>query len=803
MLEGLRRDVRLAVRVLRRSRGFTFVAVSSLAVGFALVASTTGVVNAYLIRSLPFAAAHRLYHVMYAPPGPWEPRGMTAIGWTSVADVVEYPITSAGETFYLTDGNYAQSVRGLRVTRSFVEGLGVRAGLGRSLDPQDFGPGTDPVGILGYALWRDRYGSDPGIIGRIVRADAEARRGPPETFRVVGVLPPDFYFGRDSRDRVDLLVPLAAPARTYMVRLRDGVPPAVAERRITEAARLVATDLPADWTGVHLESARERYVAQLRPVLVGITLASILVLVIVCANVAVLTLLRTLRRQKEMAVRAALGSSRWHLARMLVIEALLICLAAFGLGTVLTRVTLRMLGPLIETQLGRPAPGGTAAIAIDGTVMLVAAAIGLLVALLLSFMPLLAPWQRRLGDALRRARNTSTDGLSMRRLRLSLIAFEVAGTLILLVGGGVMIRTVVSMVRTDLRFEPEGLIRARIVLRGTGNADPQAFFQFYDRFAERLTAATNAPVVFTNWPPFAELPKHSVEVDGRVGQGLSAGALGAGAGYFGTLGIELRGGRDFSDADVRSDAPVAVVSETLARTLWPDGAALGRQVRSVVPTPAGPRPGPWRTVIGVASDVRQTYSEPDASAIYTPLSPSSFGRFGSFYVRTDRSPASLLESMRAIAAGIDPRAMVDPPRSVAGENRQMIGARFLTGLLTAFAAVAVFLAILGIYGVTAYAVQQREREVAIRLALGATGAAIRRLFLRDCGLVLAIGIGAGLLGAVLATRVLESALQAVRGFDVSTLVFACVLLSLAGTLAAWWPARRASRQDPVGALKEG
>ncbi len=802
MFEGVWRDVRLAGRVLVRSRGFTLVAVSSLAMGFALVAATTAVVNAYLIRSLPFAAEHRLYHVRYAPPGPWEPRGMTALDWRTVEDVVEYPITASGDTFYLSDGTYAQSARGLRVTGSLVRGLDVRAGLGRSLIDQDFAAGSDAVAVMGYALWRDRYGSDPGIVGRVVRGEAEGRRGPPESFRIVGVLTPDFYFGRDSRDKVDLLLPLTSPVRTYLVRLREGVPPAVAERRLTEAARQVATDLPGDWTGVHLESARERYVAPLRPILLGVTVASTLVLVIVCANVAVLTLLRTLRRQKEMAVRAALGSSRGQLARMLVFEAVLICAAALAVAVVLTRGVILAIAPLIETQLGRPAPSGAGAIAIDGTVLVIVAALGLAVALLLSFMPLLAPWQRRLGDALRRDRGTSTDGLSMRRLRSALIALEVAGTLVLFVSGGLMIRSIVSMVRTDLGFDPERLVRARMVLRGAGYANPEAFFGFYEQFKEQLTAAANAPVVFTNWPPFAELPRESVETENLTGRGVSAGALRAGAGYFGTLGITLRSGRDFTPADVQTDAPVAVVSETLARRLWPGGSALGQQIRTVTPTTAGPRPGPWRTVIGVAADVRHTYSDPDANGVYTPLSPASFGRFGSFFLRTDQPAAALLPVMRSIAAGLDPNAIVDPPRAVAEENRQLLGARFLTGLLTAFASVAGLLAILGIYAVTAYAAQQRHREVAIRMALGATSGAVVRLFLRDCILVLVIGLGAGLVGARLASPVIGSFLLGVRPFDAVTIAAACALLAVAGSLAAWWPARRASLRSPIASLKD-
>jgi putative ABC transport system permease protein len=800
-IDSLVRDFRFAARVLRRSPGFTFAVIASLAVGLALVTSTMAVANAYLIRALPYAAADRLYHVMYAPPGPWEPRGMATLDWRSVSDVVEFPVTAAGETFYLADGQYAQAARGLRVSDSFVKALGVHAIVGRSLTGQDFNGGSDAA-VLGYAVWRDRYGSDPGIVGRYIRTEAETRNGSVESLRIVGVLAPEFYYGRDSRALVDLLVPLTSPARTYMVRLRAGVPRAFAERRITEAARAVTSDLPADWSGVHLEGARERYVAELRPVLIGVLIAAGLVLVVVCTNVSVLTLLRTMRRQKEMAVRAALGSGRWHLARMLMLEALLLCGAALAAGVALTQVALRVLAPLIETHLGRPAPGGTAAIATDTPVLLGAGVIGALIALSLSCLPLLVRWQWKLGDVLRRDRATSSDGRSMRHLRSALVAFEVAGTLVLVVGGGLMIRSVVSMIRSDLGFQPERLVRARVVLRGADYVDPSAFFRFYEQFTDRLSDMNTLPV-FSTWPPFVELPMQSVEIDGRSGQGVRAGAVSVGAAYFSTLGIELRSGRDFTRADVQSIEPIAVISETLAKRLWPDGRAVGRQVRAVEETTAGPRPGPWRTVVGVAADVRQTYSEAILSDVYVPLSPSSFGRYGSFYIRVGQPSSSLLETLRTVAAAIDPHAVVDGMSSVESQNRQLAGTKFLTMMLSGFAAVAACLAFLGIYGVTAYTVQQREHEIAIRMALGASGSALVRLLLRDCGYLLGAGLAFGLIGAIAGARLLQSQLYGVQGADVPTLVVTCMLLAATGGMAAWWPARRASLRSPVQALKEG
>jgi hypothetical protein len=235
--DDLVRGLRFAARGLRRAPVFTLVATASLAVPFSLTSSTVSIVNAYLIRSLPYPNAQRLYHVRYAPPGPWEPSGMTGLDWTTVEDVVEFPVASSGESFYLTERGSTLALRGLRVTQGFVEGLGVSVVVGRRLMAQDFVPGAEPVVLIGHALWRDRFGSDPDAIGRIVRSEPESRPGRPETFRIVGVLSPGFYYGRDSRTSLDLLLPSTAPVRAYMVRLRQGVPPAAAERRLTEAAR--------------------------------------------------------------------------------------------------------------------------------------------------------------------------------------------------------------------------------------------------------------------------------------------------------------------------------------------------------------------------------------------------------------------------------------------------------------------------------------------------------------------------------------------------------------------------------------
>ena len=794
-LDALWRDVRFAARGLRRTPLFTVVATLSLALGLALTTATVSIVNAYLIRSLPYPESNRLYQVRYAPPGPWEPAGMTALDWTSVADVVEFPISASGESFYVGDGGPAQLLRGLRVTRGFAEGLDVGVAAGRRLVAKDFTAGSEPVALIGYALWRDRFGSDTGAIGGLIRAETESRPGTAESFRIVGVLAPGFYFGQD-RAAVDLLVAHREPLRTYMVRLRAGVPPAEAERRLTDAARRAATSpIPKDWSGVRLESARARWLGSLRPVLLGITVAVSLVLVIVCANVAVLLMLRSMRRQKEVAVRLALGSGWRHIFRMLLAETGILCIIAFLAGITAVATLLRGLSPIIEAQLGRPAPSA-AGITLDINVIVIVGAIGVLAAVAMSLVPLISSG-RGPSRALQQDARVTTEGKQMRHLRSGLIAFEIAGSLVLLVGCGLMVRSVVKMMNTDLGFDPAGLSASRIMLRARNYPNPAAYRSFHERFADDVSTLTGSKVVFSSWPPFVPPPEHLIEPDAGEA-GITGGAISVSAGYFSAFGIAIKQGREFTGQEASAEAPVAVISETLARRLWPAGGALGRRVRDIERTQRGSTPGPWRTVVGIAADVRQTYDDGARADFYMPRTPN--GRFGTFYLRSQRPGPLLFDHLQRAAAAIDRDALINPPHLIVDDDKALAGTRFLTWMLGGFAALAAFLAMLGIYGVTAYAVQQRQKEVAIRTALGASPRGLIGIFLREGAVLLGIGTAVGMFGGAVTARVLRHQVFGVQPFDALTYVLACGVLLAVGFAAIFVAARRASLTNPVAAL---
>jgi putative ABC transport system permease protein len=805
----LARDLRLGWRALRRTPGFTAAAVTSLALGLALSMTTFAVVNAYLLRAMPYPAARRLFHVMYAPMGQPEPRGTTLADWKGLGDVVEVADNSAPARLFLNEGGYPQEAMGLAAAPGSLEALGVRAVIGRPLLDEDYRSDADRVAMIGYALWRERFGADPNVVGRHFRATPNNLAEPAESYRIVGVLPPEFRFAREySRGPMEFAVPLRAPLRVYLVRLREGAPVAFAERRITDMVRAAATSLPPNWTGMRLESTHERYVKELRPTLVAITVAAALALVIVCVNVAVLVLLRAMRRQKEMAVRVALGAGRKHIARMLMAESFLLCGAALAAGLALTGVALRLLAPVVEERLGRGAPGGAAAIAIDPRVLLIAGGTGVAIALSLSFVPLLTPWRSRLAETLQREGRGGTDGRGMRRLRSSLIVLEIAASMALLVGCGLMIRTVLNLTRTDLGVKTERLARVRVALPNRTYPDDASFLPFYDRLRERLRSTSNSPFALTNFIPFYETPKQALEIDDGAGKGnangLTGGLLAVSENYFEMFGVNIKQGRGFTAADRAGAEPVAIISETLARRLWPNdwaaGGAVGRRIRTAdQPVPGSPLTV-WRTIVGVARDVRQTYTDSDQNDIYIPFfqSPS---RHAPLYFRTDRFGASGLEALRAEVARIDPQVLISGEISLDREAAKLLaGPRFLMAILTGFAVFAALLATLGVYGVTAYAVQQREREVAIRAAIGASPAAIVRMFLKEGGIVLTAGIGFGLLAAVAVARTLESQLHGVRSYDLLTLLGACAFLAAAGALAIWSPAKRAATRNPVSAL---
>jgi putative ABC transport system permease protein len=801
-LKDLAGDLRFAVRSLRRSPGFAATTIVSLALGVALTGSTLSVMNSYLVRAMPFPESERLYRALYDAPGQPEPRGLERVDWKSVGDVVEVADYSGLGRFILHTADYPQEISGLQCTPGALEAIGVRATLGRAFTSGDFRPEGERVIMIGNAFWRERFAASANVLGKTIRVSAATSGETPTEYRIVGVLPPGFrYAGNYIRDPADTALPLTAPRPAYMVRLRQGVPAAFAARRITEAVRSVASDIPAGWRGVRLESVHEHYVRDVRPVLTGVTVAAALVLLIAVTNITVLMLLRALRRQKETALRVALGAEPHRIARLLFAEAALICGGALAVGVAITAITLRALGPHIEARLGRPVPGGVSALAIDGTVLLWIGGIGLLIAGIVASLPMIGVRPARLADSLRGEGRSGPDRPAVRRARAVLVALEVAASTALLIGGGLMLRSVVHLMRTNLGYETDHVFRPRLQLPNASYRDAASFAHFYDRLEQRLAGIPNLSFALSTFVPFWEPPKQPLEAGHGGTPNLRASITAAGPDYLRTLGIGLREGRAFTPADRTGAEPVIVISESLARMLAPRGSALGTQIRTTESSDTGGRVQVWRTVVGVARDVHQTQADIDLKDAYVPFAQAP-SRFASVYIRANGSSQQWLETVRTVVASIDANVFVGPapPLSVQADDI-LSGPRFVTAVLTVFALFAALLAMLGIYGVTAYAVQQRKREIAIRMAIGATAAEVIRMFLQSSGKVMLIGIAGGVFGGTAVSRILQSQLHGVEPFDLRTLAGASIFLFTAGLFATWLPTGRVARTDPMAALR--
>jgi predicted permease len=693
--------------------------------------------------------------------------------------------------------------RGLRVSLGFIAGLGARAELGRMLVADDYTSSTQPPVVIGQALWRERFASDPNVIGRELRVDVESRAGARESFRIVGVLPASFWFGRDSREKIDMLVPLTTAARSYMIRLRDGVAPAEAERRLTAAAREIGSAFPANWPGVKLESVHARYTSGMRATLRAVMYAAALVLLITCTNVAVLTMLRAVNRQREMAVRLALGAGRRELLAMFLVEGGIVGGGALLLGVFASMALLRVLSPVISAQLGKPAPGGPQGIGVDSAVIAAAIAIGIVMTMMLAAVSMIAPSVKRIPDMLCRTGRATTDAPATRRLRAAFVTLEIAGSLALLVGGALMVRSAMGMLSSDLGFRAEGLLRTRIVLRGGAYPDAASYERFYETLTARLSELSPSAPAFSSSPPYGEPPAQPIAREDSPSAETGAPVIAVSPGFFSTLGIGVADGREFSAGDRSTAEPVAVVSRTLARRLWPGASPVGQRIHMTRMTGRGPVVGPWRRVVGVVGDVKQTYDDDNLANAYIPYAQGEFlGRYGSFYLRTDRSPAAAAASMRQVLASIDPLGIVNDPRPVIEENVQLSRARFMTSMLAGFATFALLVALLGVYGVVAYAVQQREREVAIRIALGATARSVVRLFVSEGGRMIVGGLALGSAAAVGVGRLIQSQLIGVAPLDAAAFAIAYGLVIAAGIGAVWWPARRAASVAPMQVLND-
>ena len=779
-----------ALTSLARSRGFAAAVILILGVAIALQTSMVAVVNAYLLRSLPYPESERLHTVTYAQPPAFPPDGLEDLDWASLSDVIEYPIAWDLDMFYVLGGEYPEAAQGAWVTWGFTQGIGVRAALGRTFTEADFMPGQPQVALISDALWRDRYGRDPRILGRTFSAFVSDRPDDPETFTIVGVLPEGFWH---LNPFTQVLTPLrAANTYPYLARLRPDVPPEIAAQRIERMAREANLTVPNGWR-VEVRPTHAEYTRATRPMLLAVGAAVTLVFLIACANVGLLMVLRGMRRRKEMAVRLALGAGVVRIARMLLVEAGTLVAAASMTGLLLAWWALRTFGATIEMNLGRRVPGGVTALSLDWRVLAIMAAALLLVAVVLSLAPLVG--SRRIFSALRERRTTSESG--GRHTRSALIALEVGGSLALLVGCGLMARTVVRLLDVDIGARVDGVVTATLAMRQQSYPTIEGRAAFYERILGALRA-NGGDAVLSTPTPLATYNPVDITTSNAVA-GKAAVRL-VTSGYFHLLDIPIVAGRSIAESDRGNAAPVAVVSQSMAQRFWPGVNPIGQTLRLTEQLSGRDTAVVTRTVVGVARDVRQSPTDEELADLYVPLLQSP-GRFSAIVTRAAVTPQTA-KNLRRIVSSVDNQVAIGAIQSLDEVmSRQLSRPRFLAGLFTAFGIFAATLGAVGLYVVIAYAVRQREHEIAVRMAVGATARNIVGMILRDGSLVVVVGLALGMVGALAVGRLLQAQLFGVHPVDALTLGAATSVLALVSLAAIFWPARRASKTDPVVALR--
>jgi putative ABC transport system permease protein len=775
------------------------VSLGTLGASLALCITVAVLVNAYLVRGLPYPDSHRLFDVQYGPPTTPFPAGLDKLDWTALDDVLDLQIAWDLDNFTLRGSGPAELVQGTWTPRGYVEGFAVRAALGRGFEAADFEPGRPLVALISDRLWRNHFNADPSIVGRTFEAFVSDRPDEAELFTVVGVLPADHWHVNPF---TEILAPLRASTYPYVVRVRQGVSPDVASERITAFVR-AGVKVPADDWRVTLRSTHGRYVEQIRPLLLAVATATGLVLLIACANVGVLLTLRATRRRREMAVRQALGATAGQLTRVCAAEPFLLGAAATALGLALAWATIAVIAPRLDHYLGRPAPGGVTSLSMDPTTFFLAVGVGILVIAAASLVPIWVTRRTPVSMAMAGGQKGSTDGPAQGRVRTIMIATEVAACLTLLVGAGLTIQSAVGMLRVDMGLDADNVVVGRFSLRQRAYPDPPAWSALYQRVLSRRGEIAGAQAIaFTNSWPLQQPMRRDVGTTAPGQLPVASGIVGVSPDYFETLGIPVHEGRGFSVTDRVGSAPVVLVSRTLARRLWGTASPVGSTLR-IAPPPNSPPTARAvdRTVVGVVGDTRHAHTDNDLVDAYLPILQSPFP--GAFVYLRGPDPVAAERDLKRLLNSIDGEIAFGASRPLAEIlDLQRAGARFLAYLLVVFAVFAATLALVGIYAVVAYAVKQREREIAVRLAMGADRQRITRMFVRQGALVLGCGLVLGLGGAIALGRVLRAQLFGVEPADPMVLTGMTVAFALCGLAAIAWPARAAASLDSATALKE-
>jgi putative ABC transport system permease protein len=818
-MDTLRQDLRFAVRTLLRRPLFTALAVLTLALGIGANTAIFSVVNAVLLAPLPFDAPDRLVVVWSSNPEFAKAIGLpdklpASAGpfydWRAQSRTLEHLSRVASDRATLTGRGEPEILNLVNVSGDLFELLGTRPFLGRTIQPADEAAGTR-VAVLSHRFWMWRFGGDPSIVGQtLVLAD--------KPVVVVGVMPPSFAFPRGAEmpsgfafaAEPDLWFPmLLTPEERQtrdnhdsvaLARLKPGISRAAANAEMRALAARLAQQYPdtdQGWT-VRVEPLPEQLTGAVRPALLLLSAAVALVLLIACVNVANLLLAQAASRQKEVAVRTALGASRGRMVRQLLTESLLLALAGGAFGTLLAFWSLRALASLI------PAGVRVGSLGLDGRVLAFTFVLALAAGALAGLAPALQMTHSDLASTLRDGTRAGSVTSRGRRTLRALVVAETAMAVLLAVGAGLLLRSFARLTAVDPGFRPRGVLTAQVTLAGSRYPTARVA-AFYVAALERVRAlpGVEAAGAVSSLPMSGNESIGGFLVKGmprpEPGRSPNADRRSATPGYFEALGIPLLRGRLFRDGDAADGQRVAVIDETLARTYWPGTDPLGKRIRRGDFDDPQPK---WITVVGVVGNVRNSglHVEPRPQ-LYLPETQLT-APVMSLAVRTQGDPRRLAAAARAAVHAVDPDQAVSEVMTMDEMvDRSLAGRRFNLVLLSLFAGLALVLSAVGIYGVISYSVAQRTREMGLRMALGAQRRTVLALVVREAGALTLGGLAAGLVLSLAATRVMASLLFGVGATDPLTLAVVSCGLALVSLAAASVPGQRATRVDPMVALR--
>ena len=800
-------DVRYAVRVAARSPGLSAAVVVTMALGIGATAATFSAVDAVLVRPLPYADADRLVVLLHHGADPVSPANF--LDWQRRA--TSFDAMGAAEYWSpnLRGDGAPEKILALHVTPEVLAMLGVPPAIGRL-------PVTGPDGtreiVIGDGLWRRRFAADPGVVGRAVQVDAHP-------LVIVGVMPATFHFAPFWATKAEMwggfdLAPQATSRGAQSLRIFAKLKPGVTLARArAEMAGITATlegQYPGTNRDVSVTPLKDKVVGDVRATLLVLFGAVACVLLIACANVAHLLLARASTREREFAVRCAIGASRTRVVRQLLTESVTLSLAGGAAG-----VLLAFGGVHVFTALGATSVPRLQSMTLDGRVLAFATSLAVLTGLLFGLAPARALARISVSNGLRREDRGSTSARTSRSARRLLIASQVALALVLLVGAGLLLRSFVALRAVDPGFSPDRLASFVVSVSGSAESAPGRRGTFYDDLIARLRSMPGVASVaaINHMPLVGDIWGFPYFVEGRPaprpGEVPTATFRVVSAGYFETMGISMASGRTLASTDRGGSPPVIVINESLAHRAWPGESALGRRLR--VPAGPDPRDQVWRTVVGVSRNtVRSDLHDTPEPELFIPLEQNQAYRAEgdihfeamTIVVRTTAEPAVLVPSIRAVVRALAP----DVPISEVFLMRQVVdeaadGARFTLVLLGTFAGVALVLAALGIAGVISHEVASRRREIGIRLALGAAPARVAAHIAGEGVMAAVVGLGVGLAAAAALHGAMTSLLFVVTPFDGPTFATVTLALLLVAGTACGLPAYRASRISPAHELK--